>query len=252
MSTKILVIDIGNTKSKLAISEDGRLISEVTLQDHETTVREALRMAHVGEVDGCMVSSVTDGSTKMVKRMRAGGLWTSMLKHEMRLPFQIGYATPQTLGTDRIAAVAGVVASFGLCDALVIDAGTAITYDFLTADGLFLGGAIAPGIGMRFRALHAFTSRLPLCDAGDDTGEIYGTDTRGAIAAGVMTGLRAETATYVAKARERNPQTKVILTGGDCKFFELSPKDTIFVRPNLVLEGLAHIASMNLDRCTRH
>ncbi len=251
MSHKILVIDIGNTKSKIAVAQDGKLCSEVILSDHETTVRDALKISQQHKTAGCLVSSVAEGAVKMIKRMRASGMWVKLLTADMTLPFTIDYATPTTLGTDRIAATAGVVANFGLVDTLIIDAGTAITYDYLTADGHFLGGCISPGVSMRFRALHAFTAKLPLTDPTDDTGGFYGTDTRSAIAIGIMVGLRAETNAHISNFRKQKPNSIVVITGGNNKYFELTTEMSIFVRPNLVLEGLADIANANINQLIR-
>ncbi len=241
-----LLIDVGNTKSKLALSEGGRLVSDVVLSDHETTVREALALARKGGADCCLVSSVAEGGSALVRGLCDGGLRSLLLTVGMRLPFSIDYATPKTLGTDRVAGVAGVVAQFGMCDALVIDAGTAITYDFLTSDGVFRGGAISPGINMRFRALHAFTAKLPLCAPADAPDGLIGCDTKSAIASGVMNGVMAEAARFVDAFRAEHPDSIVVLTGGDYENFDLTAKIGIFARPNLVLEGLALLAHTNL------
>lgn len=241
-----LLIDVGNTKSKLALSQDGRLISDVLLADHETTVSQALELARSGGARCCLVSSVAEGGGELVGSLNGRGVRTSLLSVDMRLPFAIDYATPYTLGTDRVAGVAGVVAQFGVRDALIIDAGTAITYDFLSADGVFRGGAISPGIGMRFRALHAFTAKLPLCGPADFSDSIVGRDTRSAIASGVMAGVLAEARHFISSFRKDYPDSIVVFTGGDYENFDLTAKIGIFARPNLVLEGLAHLAHLNL------
>lgn len=240
-----LLIDVGNTKSKIALSQGGRLTSEVVLSDHEKTAAVALAMARDGGAAACLVSSVAEGAAQLVQELNSGGLRSSLLTVGMRLPFAIDYATPSTLGTDRVAGIAGVVAQFGVRDALVIDAGTAITYDFLTSDGVFRGGAISPGIGMRFRSLHAFTARLPLCAPSDCPEGVVGVDTRSAIAAGVMTGVRAEAECFIETFRRERPSGIVVLTGGNYENFDLTAKIGIFARPNLVLEGLAYLASTN-------
>ena len=247
MSTRILVVDIGNTKSKLALSEDGVLTSGVTLSDHETTVAEALRIAATEKADGCLISCVAQGAKSMAARMRAGGLHATLLSSSMKFPFTVAYKTPLTLGPDRLADVTGVVASFGMRNAIIIDAGTAITYDFLTAEGVYLGGAISPGIGMRFKALHAFTAKLPMCSATQYDGEFVGQDTRSAVRAGVMNGVLAEAKEFIARASELMPNAIVVVTGGDYKYFEFTTEMSIFARPNLVLEGLACVAKYNQE-----
>lgn len=240
-----LLIDVGNTKSKLALSEGGRLVSDVILSDHEKTAAEALALAKGGRADTCLVSSVADGAGQLVSDLADGGLNASLLSVSMKLPFSIDYDTPSTLGTDRVAGVAGVVAQFGPCDALIIDAGTAITYDFLSSDGVFRGGAISPGIAMRFRSLHAFTAKLPLCASYDSPDGMVGKTTRSAIAAGVMNGVKAEADFFVNSFRREHPDGIVVLTGGNYENFDLTSKMGIFARPNIVLEGLAYLANMN-------
>lgn len=240
-----LLIDVGNTKSKMALSEGGRLTSDVLLSDHEKTAAEAIAMARKGGAKACLISSVADGAIVLVTTLKEAGLDARLLTVDMKLPFALDYTTPRTLGTDRVAGVAGVVAQFGMCDALVIDAGTAITYDFLTSDGVFRGGAISPGIGMRFRSLHAFTARLPLCAPYDAPDGLVGKDTRSAIAAGVMNGVRAEADYFIDQFRQKHPQGIVVLTGGNYENFDLTSKIGIFARPNIVLDGLANIANLN-------
>lgn len=241
-----LIIDVGNTKSKLALAEKGKMLDEgVSYSDHETTARDAIAMARRHEATCCLVSCVAEGGGELIRLINESGLPCARLTADMRLPFAIDYATPQTLGTDRIAGAAGVFATFGKCDALVIDAGTAITYDFLSAEGVFRGGAISPGISMRFKALHAFTAKLPLCAVEPRRPAAIGRDTREAIASGVVNGVVAEADYFVAQARELNPETIVVLTGGDCHNFELTSKMSIFARPNVVLDGLAWLADAN-------
>lgn len=251
MKDTILVIDAGNTKSKLALSQGGTLIADVLLADHEQTVAEAMRLAAQGDAEGCLLCSVTEETEKVAAQLRDAGLPTSILSIEMSLPFAIDYATPRTLGPDRIAGAVGAFASWPGVSTLIIDAGTAITYDFLSADGHLRGGAISPGIGMRFRALHAFTAKLPLCNTADWSGDAIGDDTRKAIASGVMNGVWAEADSFIRMAKAQDPDSVIVITGGDYKNFDLTAKKGIFARPNLVLQGLALLAKDNFDNIVR-
>lgn len=251
MKDTILVIDAGNTKSKLALASRGRLTSEVLLADHEQTVAEALKLAKQHGAAGCLLCSVTEETEKTASRLRDAGLPTAILSVDMNLPFAIDYTTPRTLGPDRIAGAVGALGTWPGQSVLIIDAGTAITYDFLSADRHLRGGAISPGIGMRFRALHAFTAKLPLCNTADWDGLHVGTDTRKAIAAGVMNGVWAETNSFIAKAREIDPNSVIVITGGDYKNFDLTAKKGIFARPDIVLQGLALLANDNIETIVR-
>lgn len=245
MNNKFLVIDAGNTKSKMAICQDGNITSDVSLADHETTVSEALNLVKKHAAVGCLLCSVTEGAAEMAELMRQGGLPTAILTVDMKFPFAIDYATPRTLGPDRLAGAVAAWTSYPHNGALIIDAGTAITYDFISPDAHFRGGAISPGISMRFRALHAFTAKLPLCNASDWEGDVIGRDTSGAIASGVMNGVWAEADFFINQARAQYPDAIIVVTGGDYKNFDLKSKKGIFASPNLVLQGLALLAQEN-------
>lgn len=155
------------------------------------------------------------------------------------LPIQNKYSTPSTLGTDRLASVVGAYFhdSNKLCPALCIDCGTAITYDFITADGQYLGGNISPGVSMRLRSLHEFTSRLPLVDKDGEIPPI-GNSTETAIRSGVITGVRHEIIGYIDTYKVKYPDLNVFFTGGDAINFVYPSKKCTFVDDFLVLKGL--------------
>ena len=159
----------------------------------------------------------------------------------MALPIAHRYRSPATLGIDRIVGVIGALALVGKGPVLVIDAGTAITYDVADAEGVYLGGSISPGLQMRFRALHAFTARLPLVAPVADP-PLTGDTTETAIQAGVIEGLRAEVAGIIARYRDRYGEAlPVFLTGGDLPYFENQAKSLNFADPDLILKGISHI-----------
>lgn len=160
------------------------------------------------------------------------------------LPIQNLYRTPQTLGADRLAGVVGAVHLFAGQDCLVIDAGTCITYDLIDQQGRYHGGSIAPGIDMKFKALHTFTGRLPLIERKAET-PVTGQDTQEALQSGVMIGTVAEVQGIIQLYRQRYPALTVVLCGGDAAFFETKLKAPIFVIPELVLIGLHRILIHN-------
>jgi type III pantothenate kinase len=162
------------------------------------------------------------------------------LTHETPLPIKNLYATPQTLGCDRLAAVVGAAHLYPNQNLLVIDAGTAITYELLSAKGEYLGGNISPGISLRFKALHHYTGKLPLCERADSYAPV-GTDTQSAIAAGVLNGVLYEVQANVEQFSLKIPNLIAILTGGDADFFANRLKKPIFVVCDLVLIGLNRI-----------
>jgi len=168
-----------------------------------------------------------------------------LLSETTPLPFQNLYRTPQTLGKDRLAVVAGSQALFPGQTCLVVDAGTCITYEILTAEGAYTGGNIAPGLRMRLQAMHTFTAKLPLTEPGETEIRI-GYDTRSALMNGAQEGILFEIEGYANYCREQFGAVQVLLTGGDADFLSKKLKSEIFVDQNLVLRGLDQILSYNV------
>ncbi len=154
------------------------------------------------------------------------------------------YKTPETLGKDRIAAAVGGFDLYPDTNLLIIDAGTAITYDIVNDKHQFLGGNISPGIEMRFKALHQFTGKLPLVKQ-QNFGKLYGTSTEEAIRAGVQNGVVFEIDKAIDTFKEFYKNLKVIITGGDAEFFDKKLKNSFFVNFNLTALGLNRILEYN-------
>jgi type III pantothenate kinase len=170
-----------------------------------------------------------------------------MLDHATSLPITNQYATPSTLGMDRLAGVCGATQLFPDENTLVIDAGTCVKFDFVDKHKNYLGGAISPGLSMRFRAVHAFTSRLPMLVPANDP-ELIGNSTETSIQSGVINGMVEEIDGIIVRYQKKYPDLKVILSGGDGAFFENKLKASIFASPNVVLIGLNSILIYNVDR----
>ena len=171
------------------------------------------------------------------------------LTHETPMPISLGYRTPHTLGHDRIATAVGAWTiaqqQGGASDVLVIDAGTAITYDLVTANGCFAGGNIGPGMALRFKSLHEHTGRLPMVEPDGDT-PVVGYDTETAIRSGVMLGLIGEIRNYIADLKCSHPNLKVFITGGDGKLLHDRLADEhIIYNEHLAAEGLNRIHLYN-------
>ena len=148
------------------------------------------------------------------------------------------------MGKDRLAAVAGAIGLYPNTNLLVIDAGTAITYELINSKHEFLGGNISPGMTIRYKALNEFTSKLPLLSASDET-PLIGQSTKEAIQAGVQNGVLFEIQGLINELSSQYPSIKTIITGGDAEFFARKLKNPIFVHPNLVLIGLNRILEYN-------
>jgi type III pantothenate kinase len=169
------------------------------------------------------------------------------LDHHTPIPVTNQYATPESLGKDRLAAAVGAFYMFPDSDSLVIDMGTCITVNLLKAGGIFVGGNISPGITMRIKAMHHFTAGLPMADI-ELPEEYFGTSTISALQNGAIKGAFREIEALINEVKAKDESINVILTGGDAQKFESYSKNKIFVSPNLVLEGLNEILKYNVEK----
>ena len=240
-----LVIDQGNSTAKIAVFEGDSLVEQWRCED---LLPEVLRRVAVSApIEAAIYCSVTHHSENIIVTLReiAGKVYE--LTSLRPLPITIGYATPSSLGRDRIAAVAGARAMLPGRTVLVVDAGTAITYDVLQPDGNFLGGNIAPGLWLRAEALNRHTERLPLVNV-ETPGDValWGTDTPRAITAGIVRGVAGEIDYY---RRMLPDDAAVILTGGDAvrlaPFVPQHHAAEVIVEPALVVRGLNCILQYN-------
>lgn len=238
-----LVIDIGNTRIKLAVFRNGELLFEDILkEEHEIGIHCLFNQYH--EINYAIISSVKQEYPSLFSLLKKKEIQIYAFGKETRIPFPIKYKTPGSLGKDRIAAIAGACVLYPHRDLLVIDAGTALTIDLYTLAEGYLGGNISPGMRMRFNALNKFTDQLPLILPNTDF-EFIGQSTTDAIRSGVQNGLIFEIEGYLTKISEKYPQIAVILTGGDAQFFDNKLKKSIFVVQNLTLVGLNFILDYN-------
>jgi type III pantothenate kinase len=239
---KKLVIDIGNTLQKLAVFEGKNLLIKETFQELSPRVLEEFILKH-GPFRGIIQSTVVIHQPEMEKILAGSGRFIP-LTFQTPVPFKNNYQTPATLGKDRIAAVAGAFSLFPGHNVLVIDAGTCITYDFLTYSGEYLGGGISPGIRMRFKAMNTFTGKLPLVEAEEFDG-LIGRTTTESMRSGVYNGTIAEINGLIDQYRDKFDDVTVIITGGDHQFLHNKLKISIFAAPDLVLLGLNEIFDYN-------
>jgi len=231
-----LAIDQGNSSIKMGFFDKGNLIATYKLVFPDKKKINELYQIH--RPNKVILSTVT-GETKLIEQyFESKHTPLKILDHNTALPFDNSYKTPETLGLDRLAAIAGALTLHPEENLLVVDAGTAITFD-LVIDNTFMGGNISPGIQMRFTALHQLTKSLPKVEPGPS--EFWGKTTAEAIRSGVQHGIALELDAYIEKTQKEYPNIKTILTGGDADFFATYTKNIIFVHPNLVLYGLNRI-----------
>ncbi|MFT6165724.1 MAG: type III pantothenate kinase [Vicingaceae bacterium] len=238
-----LAVDIGNTRTKFAIFEGREILHSSSLKNEALELSNDLLKNY--DINAVIISSV---NTEAEEKLQLRGLKvpTLMLNHQTALPFRLEYESPDTLGKDRIAAVAGASAQFPNQNTLVIDAGTCVTYDFLTAEGGYLGGAISPGVQLRLRAMNSYTSKLPLLHwEGAERPQTIGNTTITSMLSGVVNGLISEMRGFIDSYEKQYKTLKIVITGGDANFFVKELKNGIFADPNLVLKGLNEILIYN-------
>lgn len=239
-----LIVDMGNSSAKYAVFDGEQMVCsgqfaspfgvDVRLLAEQFPL-EACAYACVGSERSALLEAIEECLGRAPLRVTG----------ETPVPLVNEYRTPATLGGDRLAAAVGayLLSPVG-CPVLVVDAGTCITYDFVTADGRYLGGNISPGLGMRLRSLHEHTARLPLIGSEGDCPEV-GYDTATAMRAGVVRGLRLEIEGYVRAFRASHPGLKVFFTGGNGSRFSEDIAGAV-LHPCLVEEGLNRILLQGL------
>ena len=236
-----MVVDYGNSAAKVGIFDNEMLREKLTftsltsLQDYvKTSTAENFIISSVN-VDPELVLTLSTSKKKF------------SLTPDLSLPIQNKYATPKPLGMDRLASACGAFHLFPSENTLTIDAGTCITYEFTDRQGNYLGGAISPGLLMRFKAVHTFTAKLPLITPKENV-PLVGDSTETSIQSGIVNGLIAEIEGLIEKYQHEFGSVRVILCGGDARFFENQLKASIFASPDLVLIGLNSILNHNVKR----
>jgi len=247
-----LIIDIGNTRTKLAWFDNDKIVKQLNLLTKSINIQELINK---NVNDNIIISSVNKEIDRIVKDTPVFLFNSSTI-----LPISNQYKST-TIGADRLAAAVGAISSFPNTNCLIIDLGSAITIDFLSAESGFLGGNISPGMSFRFRSLNNFTNNLPLVDS---VGEIYLTsqNSEDAIRSGVVNSILFELKMYIDLYKKRYTELQIILTGGDSIFFAKQLKNRIFVNNllpeetdlnvtvdvNLVLNGLNAILKRNVNK----
>jgi len=235
------VVDIGNTRIKTAVFEGDKMLGEEIFETFEQFSDYSKTLIF----DHAIISSVTYTDQQLEEMLDFSFIF---LDRETPVPIENLYATPETLGVDRKAAAIGARCIIEKAPLLAIDLGSCITYELLDAEDRYYGGAISPGVRMRFRAMHRQTARLPLVEllAGERP-DLIGNSTVNGMKSGVYYGILHEIKGFIQAYQEKYPGLRVIICGGDSKIFESLTKDHIFVIPNLVLYGLNRILTYNVN-----
>jgi type III pantothenate kinase len=238
-----LIFDIGNSSTKIALYDGYEKIKSLRTKHFHCDELERIFSPLQKKIDKVIVSTVRDTPEFIIDLATLNIPFVHVLSYKSELPIKNEYQTPETLGPDRIAAVAGAHLHFPGKKVLIIDAGSAITYDFLAGKS-YKGGNISPGLSMRFKALHKFTGKLPLAST---TEKIHspGRNTIEAITAGVINGIVYEINEYIRTFEKRYTEIKVVLTGGDSGYLKERLDHNVTFLPEIVIDGLNYILEYN-------
>ncbi len=240
-----LLIDIGNTSAKTCLSNG--IDYTISKFDRGLGVEDIKKIEAQQDVEFVALSCVggLDDNLLNYLRERFGDKFLEF-SNRTKIPLINLYQTPKTLGSDRIIAAVAANKLFPLHNVLVIDLGSAITIDFVSYKGEFVGGNISPGVGLRFRSLNQFTSQLPLCDKSDSI-SLCGGNTNEAIELGVVNGILYELKGYIKDYSDQYDNLKIVFTGGDAKLFADKIKQNIYLDFELIFRGLNAIIDHNVE-----
>lgn len=238
----LLTLDAGNSSVKFGLFLDGSLIKKGKI-DLDCDLQQYVESVEYAQINKIVSSSVlSDFRLKGLPNVEH-----TLIGVDSKFPFNINYNSPHTLGVDRLVACAGAYKA-GV-DYLVIDVGTCVTYDLVTAVNGFEGGAIAPGLSVRLKGMHNYTERLPLIDVSNittaTTNGVLGKNTRDCMLSGALNGLKFEILGFIDAFQSLYPNLKVYLTGGGSEILGKELKSDIFANQNLVLEGLHYLSKLN-------
>ncbi|CAL67928.1 type III pantothenate kinase [Christiangramia forsetii] len=238
-----LVIDGGNTFIKTAVFQNNRLLEKQVFLKKDFFENFENLQKKFPAIRKSILSSVTSLDSDLENALKKS---YSLLQLDdlVALPFKNEYATPHTLGKDRIALVAAAVNTYPGKNVLIIDAGTCITYDLKTEDEVYLGGAISPGLEMRFKSLHKFTANLPLVTP-KPAPKLIGDSTESSILSGIINGIEMELKGTIKSYDSKFEDLTIIFTGGDSQILSIPLKNSIFANSNFLLEGLNFILEFN-------
>ena len=238
----LLILDIGNTRTQYSLYEGAELLQLGVLDALESMELEKFNREY--DPQEIFFADVRGGSLEMITRIFPKAKILSLDSEKLEFPFENAYKTPETLGADRKALVAAAYFKYPQANCLILDIGTCITYDFLDEHGVYRGGAISPGIRLRYKVLHEQTGKLPLLEL-NPISKLTGSSTEEAIHSGVYNGVLAEIKNQIDQYVEKHHNLIIILTGGDVPVLSKSIKKPIFAEPNFLLEGMFTLLEYN-------
>jgi type III pantothenate kinase len=236
-----LCLDFGNTRLKAAVFCDNVIAEVKVLDAHDTETLTAI--VDTFRPEKSILASVINHDEKMEQLLKAHTT-CHVLRPDSKLNFRIAVSKRETIGPDRLALAAAAVEHFPGKNNLIIGMGSCITYNFINHQHEFLGGAIAPGMEMRFRAMHEFTAKLPLATP-DHFAPLIGYDTKTNLQSGVIHGITNEIKGFADAYSQKFGNFNAVLTGGDSPYFAGQLKSGIFADPYLLFKGLYALSQIN-------
>lgn len=236
-----LCLDFGNTRLKAAVFNSDQFVQEFVLPDDSIETLQQVLVKH--HPDKAILSSVIEHNPA-IDELLARNTVFHKLSHESKLNFTSPVGKPSTIGADRLALSAAAVHFFPNQNNLVIGLGSCITYNLINQNHEFLGGAISPGMEMRFKSMHDYTAKLPLVQK-DWNFPVTGYDTRTNLQSGVLAGISFEIDGYIDFYASKYGNFNVVLTGGDAGYFARHLKNKIFADLKFLFKGLYAISEVN-------
>jgi len=240
-----LVIDIGNTLTKVAVFSHQEICFNKIYES--LTLNEVKELMNKYNIVNSIISEVKNFDKELENYLEKHSHFIK-LNNQTPLPFNNLYITPTTLGKDRLAIASAASKLYSNSNVLVIDSGTCITYDLIDENNNYLGGAISPGIELRLKSLSEFTGKLPLVKIEkNEEINLVGNSTESSIKSGVVNGIKQEIEGVINQYLKQYKELKIVLTGGNVERFEIAPKNRIFADKFLVLRGLNEILKINAE-----
>jgi type III pantothenate kinase len=232
----LITIDVGNSRIKVAVFEQDILLDLIVVDPNEALPFFSEIFIQYPKIEKALFSSVGKFDNHVLDFIQKQ-VDTFVINQHTKFPFSNHYATPETLGIDRMVLAAGATLMFPNKNRLVIDAGTCVTYDFVDQDNQYFGGAISPGISLRYKSLNDYTENLPWLEK-KEVDALVGNSSEESIHSGIINGLTFEIDGFISQYFHKYPDLTVILTGGDAEFLAKRLKNTIFAHSNFLSESL--------------
>ncbi|MDN5216171.1 type III pantothenate kinase [Fulvivirgaceae bacterium BMA12] len=234
-------IDLGNTSVKCGIFEGSELIEKLEGLSIDQLIDTINGRLPKNVILSSVHQEVTAIANKIVDEVNC-----LIMSHHVPIPITNGYLTKDTLGLDRLAGAVGANSLFPDQHNLVVDAGTCITYDLVSKEGQYEGGAISPGVHLRFRSIHEFTARLPLVEVEEQV-PLLGRSTKESILSGILHGTAAEITQMIRMYASKFADLRIIICGGDSRLLKRNLSSDVTFVPDLVLIGLNTILGYNVE-----